>query len=233
MFNDNKKMEKQISDIREWATKGIPELIAANPNMDDKTYFQRGRLCLNLLLIETLIGAEITVDSGKNAKGDYKIKFNRRLPTATELATICGIVSKFIKNVEGPFTSKFTDDPMGIPEDDSEIELEKINAKSMKDLVFGSGLINRMINSVNCVQLASIGDQLRKKTIRDRVLIVGGIALVITGGTIVGINMYKKHKEKEAGEANTDGAPDVDLESGDMPEINMDDEADAPVVAIE
>ena len=48
MFNDNKKMEKQISDIREWATKGIPELIAANPNMDDKTYFQRGRLCLNL-----------------------------------------------------------------------------------------------------------------------------------------------------------------------------------------
>ena len=191
MFNSNKKMENQISEIRNWATQGIPALIASKPGLDVKGYFQEGRLCLNLLLIETLIGAEITADTGKNAKGDYKIKFNRRLPTATELAEISEIVAKFIKDVEKPFLDQFT------------------------------------------TQLAGVGEQLRKRTIRNRVLIVGGIALVVTGGTIIGVNMYKKHKDKDAADANTDGAPEVDLDSSDLPEVNMDDSGDAPVVTID
>ena len=238
MFNSNKKMENQISEIRNWATQGIPALIASKPGLDVKGYFQEGRLCLNLLLIETLIGAEITADTGKNAKGDYKIKFNRRLPTATELAEISEIVAKFIKDVEKPFLDQFTTtDPgdMNIPDDVSTIRLEKINAKSMKELIFGGAgpVTNRMLNAIDCIQLAGVGEQLRKRTIRNRVLIVGGIALVVTGGTIVGVNMYKKHKDKVAADTGTDGAPEVDLDSGDLPEVNMDDSGDAPVVTID
>ena len=62
---------------------------------------------------------------------------------------------------------------------------------------------------------------------------MGGIALVVTGGTIVGVNMYKKHKDKDAADTGTDGAPEVDLDSGDLPEVNMDDSGDAPVVTID
>lgn len=237
MFN-SKKVANQITEIKDWCTKGIPEIIAKNPSV--KEYFQQGRLCLNLLLIETMIGAEISVDTGKNAKGDYKVKFNRCLPTVAEMAEISNIMADFVKNVEGPFLSKFAapsgnDDDMAIPPNDaSTIRLERVNAKSLKDLIFNGGndaMTNRMLNAVDCIQLAGIGCELRKKTIRNRVLIAGGIALVVTGGIIVGMNVYKAHKEKCDGD-DAD-APVVDLDSGDMPELDMTDSADAPVVEID
>lgn len=233
MFKSN-HVNNQISQIRAWATKGIPELIEKNPGMDDKEYFQKGRLCLNLLLIETLIGAEFTQSDGKNGKGDYKLKFNHRLPSKSDVADISAIMGEFIKNVENPFMEQFgaadEDSNMGIPT--ASLRLEKVNTKSMKDLIFGSGCTtNRMINAIDCVQLAAVGEQLRKKTIRNRVLIVGGIALVITGGTAVGMNLYKKHKDK-ADDAGDD-TPVVDIDADDMPEVNLDDSGDMPVVTID
>jgi len=237
---NTKKMDTQIAEIKKWATEGIPAIIA-DQNVDLKTYFQKGRLVLNLMLIEALTGAEISRVEGGKANGDYKIKFNRRLPKPNELAQIAGIVDKFIAEIENPFIARFTvADPenMDIPvgEGGSSIRLEKINKKAMKELIFGGGadaMTNRMINAIDCVTLAGIGADLKKKIIRNRVLIVGGIAMVITAGGVIGYNVYKKKNSDGCDNAPVD-EPAVEIGGDDMPEVNVDDTTgDAPVVTID
>ncbi|MCM1220116.1 MAG: hypothetical protein NC548_37060 [Lachnospiraceae bacterium] len=240
-MGSKKNLENKIAEIKKWTTTDIPALIN-HPDCDAKMYFQKGRLVLNLMLIEALIGAEIKKDEGKKAKGDYVIKFNRHLPTASELGEIVDIVDTFVTEVETPFLDRIapmqSGDDMGIPQK-SNIRLEKLNKKSMYDLIFNGGndaMTNRMINTVDCVQLAGIGEQLRKKTIRNRVLIVGGVALVITGAGMVGYNMYKKkHEGNNENSGDVNDGPMVDIGGDDMPDVNIGDDStgDAPVVTIE
>lgn len=245
-----KFVEERINNIRTLATKDIPAIVKGE-TVDCQVY-NEARCVLNNHLIQALIGGEFV----ENKKGPehHNIRFCHALPTRQELSEIVQIMDIFTKTVEMPFMEELyaSDDPddMNIPPRNSNLshafagsginKIEHITAKNLKNYVFGYdgqvALIEIMLSAADCMQIAAMGEDLRKRTNRNKMLIIGGIALVVTGGIAAG--MYISSKKDRDGEVpeiedNTiDNIDDIGVDVDDVTgvEINSDD---APVVTID
>lgn len=239
----SKNIEKRIGEVRDMALMQIPAILGTNPvNPED---FRNKRIDMNIAVIQILIGADF--DRPKDGK-EWKVKFCHKLPSRAELAQIVQIMDVFAKTVEAPFmvalanSSSVKDgEDMGIPPKESDIinavsglpRIEKINSKKMKSYIFGyddhEAMAKLMLNAADCMEIAAMGEDLRKKTNRNRMFIVGGIALLITGGTVAAVCIRNKKKDGDIIDMDD---MDVDIDGDDSIDVGIDDD-DAPVVTID
>jgi len=117
-------------------------------------------------------------------------------------------------------------------------QLEKYNHKNLNGYIFDSvnGVGRRIITSMDILPLASMAEKARKTKNLHTMLIIGGIALVITG-TIVAIHIINKNKNDDnsdmADAENIDVsiADDIDVSVAD--DIDVSDAEDIPVVELD
>ena len=235
--------KKQIEAIRLMTETTIPARANAGYYTDLNAYVNGSRKELNTLLVQAMMGCELK---------DGKAKFNHRLPKRGEVAEICTLITDFIDRVENaiivglsaPQPADGTDpnagSDMAVPKMDIKINgqvhrvdlIEKVNYKKLKKELFDRDLLTVcMMNAGDCLRLAEMAEKARKKDSRNKMLIAGGIVLVLTGAAVAGVVMYNKHKNHEddlkVGDEVVDG--DIpEIGDGDIPEID-----DVPQVDIE
>ena len=233
-------VKNMIEEIRNWALKAVPEKISKE-GLTEQKYFNDCRLVLNIMVIQALTGAEY--DPAKVGKdGKYKVSFNGALPTTSEIAEIAEILDTYIANVEDNFLSLASvdiDDDMSI--DDTPAAgrettinpIEKINKKNLTNSIFGydgqQAICKMLIDSADVIRIAALGEELRKKRNRNRMLIIGGITLLVAGAAGAGYYFYNKNHDDADSSNDIDVNPDVI--PMDDPEVSIDDET--PVVEID
>lgn len=241
------KKESRIEGIRKITTQDIPAIMKGG-QVDANQYMMK-RLELNMSVIQFLIGGDFTEAKGGK---EWKIKFNHKLPSRSDLAEIARIMEDFVINVEAPFMEAVQcaaagggeDDDMSIPinatlEPTAHVglpKIEKINTKKLKNYIFGydgkPAISRLMLNAADCLEIAVMGEELRKKVNRNRMMIVGGIALLITGGAVAAVCIHKKNKKAEEELDELIDCGDVSISDSDMPVAEIDAD-DAPVVSID
>lgn len=242
-----KKMSSKIEAIKKITTVDIPALMQGE-QVDPNQYMVK-RLELNMNVIQLLIGGEFT--EGKDSK-EWKIKFGSKLPSRSDLAEIARIMEDFVTNVEAPFmdavrraaSGAANNDDMSIPpqatlDPNARVglpKIEKINAKKLKNYIFGydgkPAMSRLMLNAADCLEIAVMGEELRKKTNRNKMLIAGGIALLITGGVVAAVCIHKKSKKAEKELDDLCECGDINVDDADIPVAEI-DANDAPVVSID
>lgn len=230
--------EKRIEEIRTLVTKEIPAAIDAGISIDE--YLTKHRVALNLTIIQAIFGAEFS-DPKKEGK-DCKVKFNHKLADVSELATISHLLDDFIGDIENPFLSPEFEsgngDDMSIPtcvRSYALPELEKVNNKKVTDYIFGGNAISKMmLTGRDICDLAAVAQKIKKTKVRNTMLLIGGIALVVTGGavaTVCVVNNKKKHNDVDTDTPTVDldgtdiDVPDVDLDgtsNDDVPRVELD-----------
>lgn len=240
------KKKNRIESIRKITTVEIPALM--NGGQVDANQYMMKRLELNMSVIQFLIGGDFTEAKGGK---EWKIKFNHKLPSRSDLAEVARIMDDFVANVEAPFmaavqraaTGGDNADDMSIPVN-AALEpahvglpkIEKINSKKLKNYIFGydgkPAMSRLMLNAADCLEIAVMGEELRKKVNRNRMLIAGGIALLITGGAVAAVCIHKRNKKSEEELDDLIECGDVNINDSDMPTAEIDAD-DAPVVSID
>ena len=231
------EVKDMINEIKNWALKAVPEKIAKE-NLTEQKYFNDCRLVLNIMVIQALTGAEY--DPSKVGKdGKYKVSFNGALPTTSEVAEIAEIIDAYIETVEDNFLSSVSTSPddmsiNAIPDGSPSIKLNnKVNKKNLTNIIFGydgqQAICKMLIDSADVIRIAALGEELRKKRNRNRILIIGGITLLVAAGAGAGYYFYNKnHNDNDA--IDTDADVNVD-EIPDDPDVRIDDET--PIVEID
>lgn len=233
----SKFVQEQVKEIKRITTEVIPNIISIESEAQLENY-NDARMQLNKVIIQACIGGEFK----QNKKGDNHITFTKKLPSKKELAEIVNIIDVFMKTTELPYLkdmSEFTDDADDIeipneieygPIGSGIIEIEKINNKKLTNYIFGKdgneAIMKYILNTSDIIQLASIGEDLRKKRNRNMMLLIGGVALVLAGG--VAFAVYKNNKNKNS----CDAIDDIDIGEVDIDDID-DDIDEAPVVEID
>lgn len=250
-----KNCSKQIESIKE-VIEQIRQMVA-DPNLTEEDYIVKGRIVLNMAIIQALIGAE--VQKPKKEGKEYRLKFNHKLPSRTELAEIVELLNnEFIAKIENPFLDSLYPDhevntaAEGADDDDMEIvedtgfsttysnvpTVEKWNGKKLKDYIFGydgkSAMSKAFLTGIDCMKIAAIAEDVRKKSKRNRMLIIGGIALVITGGVVAGIVIHEHNKKDDADiDDMIDDIDDIDIDDVDVDDIEDIEIEDVPEVKID
>lgn len=205
MFKMKKKdshNKKALVEIRKFALEEIPDILDEIETEQD--YQARCRIPLNILIIEYCFGAECKKPKKDGGKCD--MKYNHKRPSSEQVAELTKIVDEFVKEVEDPFLAGLVpeDDDMAIPsKDDYAVPtLEKVNKKKIRNYIFGydgkSSMTRARIVAADIPAIALLGKDVRKNIKRNRMLLVGGIALVITAGVTTAFvvhNMKKKHND--------------------------------------
>lgn len=240
----NAKVKERIELIRTIAEKEIPSYLKSNNSIIVEEYRSK-RVELNKQLIQVLIGGKF-VQSEKT--GEWKVKFNESLPTRSELAEVMKIMEDFVKNVEGPvmdaiIAAATADDGMEIPpreEDNFGLpKIEKINTKKVREYILGGAgndpLYNIMIGVADCMEIAALGEDLRKHQNMNKMLIAGGIVLILTGAAVA---MWVSSNNKKDGEVEDGDCDDllveVDMDSDEFPVVDIDSATDdCPVVTLD
>lgn len=225
-----------IKDIKKLTTDTIPHEIQKGKFEDVNAYISSSRTALNILLVEAMLGCEI------KTKGDGKVKFNHRLPRKKDIAEVCELLEDFIENVENPLLAHLTgmidedsEETTVVPKFEMKINgkvqrvrmLDKPSNKKLKKEIFDKDMIRNVKIDVNdCLNLASMGEDARNKANRNKMLIVGGIAILITGTAVAGLMIYHHMKDDDLSVGD-------ELVDGDIPDIiDMDDIGDIPQVDI-
>lgn len=209
-------------------------------------YAQGPRQKLNRLLVQAMLGCEIK---------DGKAKFCHKLPNKSEIAEICSLLNDFIDGVENviiyslakPEAQAANDQgnqqtppsDMNVPRMEVKFNdavhrvefIHKVSFKKLNEEIFSKDLLSMtLLNVSDCLKLAAMGEKARRKDSRDKMLIVGGIVLVLTGLTVAGVMIYNhKHNDDELKVGDEVVGGDVpSVNDGDIPEID-----DVPQVDIE
>ena len=245
---------KRIEEITKYMNETIPAAI--NEGITVQKYLNEHRTTLNLSIIQAIFGAEFI--KGENDGDVQKVKINHRPADVTELAQITHLLNDFIANVENPFLASsdevivVTEDDMDIPARASAIaaaalpQINKFNNKNIQNYIFGNddpgaALSHKMITGMDVYDLAAVAKKIHTHKLRNTMLIIGGVALILTGG-IVATGMLIKGRGEEAAtneegaiinddgvEINDDGVDinddveinDVDI-NDDVPSVQMD-----------
>ena len=234
----------QIEKMRTLAFTEIPQKLAANPAMPLDAYLDECRLALNMVAVSALTGGEFVESKKKDGDKKWKVKFDHSLPNKTELLQICDIMNSFIGTVENPFLKRFVIPPeagendMEIPDQGQQPvafgtnvpKIEKINKKKLESYIFGKdgkpSMCKMLLTSIDCIQIAALGEDLRKKENIDKMLIIGGIALALTGAAVAGVCIYRHTKKDDVDDIITD----INCEDTTIITDITDD--DAPVVSV-
>lgn len=233
----SKFVQEQVKEIERLTTIVIPDIIKVE-SADQADNYNDARMQLNKVIIQACIGGEFK----QNKKGNNSIAFTKKLPSVKELAEIVNMMDVFMKTTELPYLKEMTtisdnEDDIEIPSEieygpvgSGIIEIENINSKKLRNYIFGKdgneAIMKYILNTSDIIQLVSIGKDLRKKRNRNMMLMIGGIALVVTGG--VAFAVYKNNKSKDG----CDGIDDIDVGDVDVDDIDADID-EAPVVEIE
>lgn len=202
--------------------------------------YQAARLKINFILISAIFGMEI------DPNGKKKIRQNHPVASMEELAQIVNILSEFQENTERRFLIAANRAASGEGDENMDIpvrlmrpdlpELKKFNAKEVQNYILGtedgtgSCLSKVFITPAHVVELAAIAKKVKKYNQTKMMLLIGGIALVIVGGTIAAIAIYK-HKHSAAADLDeaVEAAGDIDVDSID---IDLGDGGDVPSVEL-
>ena len=244
-LGSSKKVANAIEEIRNWALVQVPAKIQKE-NLTEEQYLNDCRLVLNIMVIQTLIGAEFD-KAGKD--GRNKIKFNRPMPTQQQVAEIVEIMNQYISTVEDPFLEVTTvedEDDMSIDGMiDSVEKIDKINKKKMVDAIFGyngqQAIVKMLIDPIDIIRIDLMGKDLRKKCMINRTLIIGGITLFVAGagaGAFYLINKNNKDDSNIDVEGSIDPDTMIDIDPDQVPDIDPDTMADidpdqVPVVTMD
>ena len=213
----SKFVTEEIKKIEAIVTAGIQKI-----EQSSEEEYNAMRLELNMHVIQTLIGGEVATKKD----GSYKIKFNKPLPSMVEVATIAGLVDKFYQAEMKQCVGYDDDDDMSIPEDTNMIQYTKMNQKELQGAVLGAGgFASMMINGTDCITIAGIGKETRKKANFHKALIIGGISVAIIGAATAGCIIYKKkHKDDDIIDAEV-----VDIEAEPIElDVPVDIDLDVP-----
>ena len=194
-----------IAEIKNFTQVTFPALIAAqSAGISESMYFEK-RVQLNSLIVQALIGAEMKATK----KGDFKLHFNKKLPTEAEVYEIASLLDDFISKYE---TS--ADDDSAIPHIGLTVP-EKTRQKDLKAMVLNGQLLNTYFNGIDCVAIAAMGEDARKRRNIKLAIIIGSSIAVAAGVTIGGVIWYNKtHDDGD----DIDGITDIpDVESEDVP----------------
>lgn len=236
--------KNKIEEIRKMATIEIPALLSTG-KVDPKEYKDK-RLQMNKDIIQALIGGEFI--EPKKDGNEWKIKFCKKLPNRSELAEIIAIVDVFTRTLEEQFFDQLQQatmmaGDMSIPSSADLIvnagsglpKIEKINNKKLRDYIFGydgnEAVGQLMLNASDCMMIAAAGEDLRKKSNRNKMFMVGGIALLLVGGTAAAIVIHKHRKGEKIADMDIDMSDIGDVDVDDM-DVSIDDD-DAPIVTID
>ena len=181
-----------------------------------------------------------------------KIRYSEKLPTTSELSKICSLLRAFEEETEDPYMHAIDKKLAEAEEDDMEIDvaipmvdaiacigkIDKINASKMNKVIFGKspefGIANTArITAESVMELAANAEKLRKRQNRNKMFIIGGIALLAVGGTATAVAIHNKHK-KNADALVDEVESEVFNESADI-DMDVDDtiDMDAPVVSMD
>lgn len=220
MFNfihgnkDNNFVDGKIAEMQVMVSQRLP--IAAKSG--DANQYSAARIQFNILILEATFGF--------NYERDSKIKFNKKLPTDAQVIEIVRLVNTVctsIENVSDP------NDINNIPNDCNVPHLEKINYKNVTKYITGnqegSGILSQAITAIDVLELVSIGKALRKKQIQNRMLLIGGIALLITVAGCATIMVMKSKSEKAVTDEVAEPDAEVDVDDTDV-EISDEDMSD-------
>lgn len=223
------------NDVFEGVRKGIQTctVVLSKERPDSKEYTQARRE-LNCRLLEVLFGATIGTNSKDPNKGE--IAFNRPMPSIRDLTTILAEFEEFYHNVEYPRilgthgyqeVDPESDDIPGLMMAEAIIpQYDKIKISALKKDLVGDVSCHPIIDSLICpsdiMKIASIGEAARKVIIRNRVIVIGGITLAVVGAAVATGLIVHNHKKKNN---DTDQDADtIEIDSGDIPSVDMDDE---------
>lgn len=232
------KVDERIENLR----KIMLMEIGGNVDKLSSSEYHQKRKQLNEELIAILIGAEF--------KDGQKLVMKYSLPTKKQLNTIIVMMNTFIDTVENPFLMKImnpetaeksdneedNEDDIDIPDRDDDYELknsgynitmrDKVSKKDMKNIIFGlegeNPITNYYLNMNDIMILAAMGETLRKKIIRNRCIIIGGVTFAIAAGVTTGLLIYnhkKKEKEEDVQIDSESEIPEIEYDDPELPEI--------------
>ena len=204
-----------IAQIKALACTEIPAWINTQTadNFDEKKY-REYRTELNTLVVQALTGSELK----KTKKGDFKLHFNKALPTQAQVHEISCIMQTFADAYEKTCN------------DDSDVALpctrlgiiEKCSNKKLKNAIMGpAGILDEFIDGLDCVAIAAMGADARKRRNVMLASIIVGSTVLVAGGVTCGIVFYNKKKN---GSNDADGEFDeIDIaETDETPQVELD-----------
>ena len=205
-----------IAQIKALALTEIPAWLKEQKTVNEKDYIVK-RIQLNTLVVQALTGCEIK----PNKKGEYKVHFNKALPTQTQVHEIAQIMDVYVNNYES--FSADDDDDMEIPHTPIAI-IEKCSNKKLRGSILGSSSItNEFIDGIDCIAIAAMGEEARRRRNIMLASVIIGSTILVAGGVTVGIIFYNKKKAAK----EVDG---IDFDNTEFEETGDDE---APVVELE
>lgn len=214
-----KYVKELIGKIERMTAIELPSLVQYGNTRE----YQCKRQELNKLIISAAFGAEIK-------EGDKeKIKFNHSMPSIEELKKICDLLDNYIRLYESRIFTAEDDDDMGDPMSNNMLMVQnvsynsKVSTKNVRNFISGNSgpaVILNYLNGKDVMELAAVGQELRKKQNITKTIIIGGITIAIVAGVITGICIYN-HKKKEDDEAYMDDVNDsVDAANADIVDVD-------------
>lgn len=211
-----KFFEDQLAIINKMAFQEIPAILAEKDPDNDE--YVTARTTMNNHIIQALAGCEII----KTKKGVFKVKFNKPLATKDQVAKICAVVEKY-NQIERKAVETEDDDmeipAIGIP------EVEKCNNKKLSNMILGNecnSIAREFLTPTDCVKIAALGEEARKRANIKKVIIIGGSVIVLAGAATAAVMIIKKKDDSEDFEEleEIDAAPIEDPD--DVPEVELD-----------
>ena len=223
-------------------TKVIAEVTAqinSNSYASTQDYLIGARGEINKVLIEACLGCTI----GVNKKGQQTVKYNKGLLTMEQLSELSGILKDFMEietsylitlnSIESNVDSEDDEDDMSIPvgisytagNDVSNDTKLSAKAYAANKIISGpNSIMYNTIDSNNLIELASIGQKFRTNKIIKMTLIIGGITVVLVGGTAA-VVLANKNKDESDDVDVIDVDDTVDLD--DIPDsVDLDETCD-------
>ncbi len=251
----SKHNDKMVAMIKELCEVRIPtEIRKLTPDETGRVaYMSVCRFALNNALVEFALGCEIDVEPDGS-----KVKFNKPLPRTKDVAAVAAILSEFMQQWENPLMANFNASaPVAQPAPDMEIPpenapaaanpmigamprkrimmIEKADNKHIAKVLKQKAILGYdLLDAADIMQLVSMGEEARKKSNRNKALIIGGVAILLTGAAVAGY-MYYRHKKNEKCE-DTEVAVGDEVITADLPDaedVDLPDDSDVPQVEIE
>ena len=233
-----KNFEAKVAEIKK-AIEEVTNKINANGYSGTQEYLMEGRGEINKGLIEACLGCTIDV----NKKGQQVVKYNKGLLTMEQLSELSGILKDFMEietsylislnSIESSANSEEDDDDMSIPvgisytAGNDVTNDTKLSAKAYADSKIVSGPNSIMYNTIdsnNLIELASIGQKFRTNKIIKMSIIIGGISLILVGGTAAVVLANKNKDDSDVDAIDADETVDLD----DIPDsVDLDDIPDS------
>ncbi len=197
--------------------------------------YRKARIRMNIPALEIIFGA--TIDGNK-------VKFDQPLPNMKELNKLFDMIDKYSKSTESIIMAQFNaaaadvNSSVVISSYDEELpHINKITVRNVSAAITGGNgqvqfpMISMIFTPSQIIEMSAMAMELRKVIMRNRALIIGGVALGATAATVAGICIYnnsKKKKDTDIEESNSgDDIPLVDM-GDDIPLVDMGD--DIPLV---